>query len=134
MYRFQQKETSWLESLAHLLEHLLILILILQIAKGGEDVYCSVKFILKWNVPHVSMYPMHLDTLYLSFLFCLAQKDVTQILSSNLIATLSQWDCMASVTTAQVEYAASLWQTQQVHHAINFSPCPIRSENRFIDV
>src|SRR5213083_1314157 len=133
MYRLYQKEASWLESLAHLTEHLLVLTLILQIAKGSENVYYCLKLILKRNVSHVTMQPIYMDTFRQSFLLSLTQKNFTQILSSNLITVLSQWDSMPSMTTTQVEDATTLWQSQQVDDAINISLSPLRCKNRFIE-
>src|SRR6266566_8895130 len=79
MYYLQQKKTTRLKSLAYLMEHLLILILILQVAKGSENVYYSIKLILKRNVSHVTMQPIYMDTFRQSFLLSLTQKNFTQI-------------------------------------------------------
>src|SRR5260221_485007 len=86
LYCFQQEKATRLESLAHSLKHFLILVLVLQVAKGGR--IFDFRFNLELNSIslHVGMYPASLKFLSEGFPLEPLEKDFAQILTSHLVA------------------------------------------------
>src|SRR5260370_39829135 len=132
LQRLQQEKASRLESLVNLLKHFLILLLVLQVAKGGKNVEDRIKLEVKWNSPHVAMHPPYLDLLCVGLYLCLLEKDFAQIFTSHLVAALGKRNGMASMTATQIKDAATRCHRQKRNNAINFSRCSFRRTNRSI--
>src|SRR5258708_12918178 len=79
LHGFQQEETTGLESFVHLLEHLLVLLLVFQVAKGSEDVDYRVEFILEGIIPLIAFHPAYLPALSLSVAPRIIHAPLTQI-------------------------------------------------------
>src|SRR5256714_6025434 len=107
MDNLQQGDAAGLESLMHLHQHLLVLIIAFQIAKCREDVDDRIELVLKENAAHVAVHPAYLHALRVRGLTGPLQEHLAEVLARNLIAPLSQRDGMPPMAATQVKDGAA---------------------------